>query len=100
MAPRQALVAPPAPLFQIIAGRVVVTAQGGDDTGGLFEGRIKPQSGGDWELAEQVPWAAVLDQGPEEIMEGWIGGVREIGNGSSYLGVSEWSADLVGPPAE
>jgi len=86
---------PPAPTFDTTHGDLEVVASGLDDTGGLMRVEASYDLGELWEAYDQRAWAAVANFGPlAGIPSGWYR-CREEGNGTTYVGASEWSEVIV-----
>lgn len=85
------LLPPPAPLLLNIAGHVSQRATGADDTGGLVQLQYSNSEGLEWAEAGEDNWVHEYDWGLAALFEGsWLRG-REVGNGTAYVGSSEWS---------
>lgn len=92
--PAAAIGPPPAPLLDIVEGRVLQLATGGDDTGGICELQFSPDGEEDWEQFDVLEWVASADWGSVVDREGFFWRAREIGNDVAYTGPSTWSAIL------
>jgi hypothetical protein len=85
---------PPAPTLLNEAGRIIQRATGGDDTDGYIAVEQSESGEGGWEEWDIDAWQAVRDWGSFEAMQGYFYRAKEVGNGSSYIGDSDWSAVL------
>ena len=87
-----ALGAPPAPLLTTVPGFGVCTAQGDDDTGGFYQFQVslvEPYEFSDY--GGPVAWYATGGFWEEYLdPDGWYR-ATEIGNGTTYSGISDYS---------
>lgn len=80
--------APPAPVLTDAAGRLVATAQGGPDWGGVFYLQYADGEPGPWFGFSGPAWEPVHDFGVVPGLSGFWVRVLEGGNGADYVGNS------------
>lgn len=91
-APAVVLGPPPVPLLTEIDDQVVQTATGLDDTGGTCQLQFRELPEGAWEDQDSTAWSSAVVWFDVEGAAAGDYRCREIGNGSTYSGASEWSA--------
>lgn len=86
-----ALGPPPPPVLYFDDPDMHAQATGGDDTGGSFQSFHSVNEGGPWFPFDNEPWGPDVFFGESPLPGLNYYRAKEVGNGTAYVGDSDWS---------